>query len=75
MRYFTVSELIVSDIARQKNIDNTPPPDVRVKLSNLIHGLLDPIREKWGGPITVNSGYRCPLLNTVSYTHLTLPTN
>lgn len=63
MRYFTVSELIASDIARQKNIDNTPPPDVRVKLSNLIHGLLDPIREKWGGPITVNSGYRCPRLN------------
>ena len=59
MRYFTVSELIVSDIARQKNIDNTPPPDVRVKLSNLIHGLLDPIREKWGGPSTAATGVRC----------------
>ena len=63
MKYFTVSELTASDVARQENIDNTPPPGVRVKLSNLIHGLLDPIREKWGGPITVNSGYRCPLLN------------
>ena len=63
MKYFTVSELIRSDTAQQKGIDNTPPPAIKVKLTSLINNLLDPIREAWGGPITVNSGYRCPVLN------------
>ena len=63
MKYFTIPELTASAKARALGIDNTPPPGVKVKLSNLINNLLDPIREQWGGPITVNSGYRCPKLN------------
>lgn len=63
MKYFTINELIRSDTALQRGIDNTPPPSIKIKLSNLINNLLDPIREAWGGPITVNSGYRCPVLN------------
>ncbi len=63
MKYFTVSELIRSDTAQQKGIDNTPPPAIKVKLTSLINNLLDPIREVWGSPISVNSGYRCPVLN------------
>ena len=63
MKYFTINELIRSDMALQRGIDNTPPPPIKIKLSNLINNLLDPIREAWGGPISVNSGYRCPVLN------------
>lgn len=63
MKYFTIHELTHSDTAHQKGIDNTPPPAIKVKLTSLINNLLDPIREAWGGPITVNSGYRCPVLN------------
>lgn len=63
MKYFTINELIRSDTALQRGIDNTPPPSIKIKLSNLINNLLDPIREAWGGPISVNSGYRCPVLN------------
>ena len=63
MTYFTIPELTASEKARQFNIDNTPPVGVKIKLSSLIDNLLDPIREKWGKPITVNSGYRCPVLN------------
>lgn len=63
MSYFTLHELTASAEARQNNIDNTPPPGVKVRLQNLIVHLLDPVREKWGAPITVNSGYRCPVLN------------
>ena len=63
MKHFTINELIRSDTALQRGIDNTPPPSIKIKLSNLINNLLDPIREAWGGPITVNSGYRCPVLN------------
>lgn len=63
MKYFTIHELTQSDTALQKGIDNTPPPAIKVKLTSLINNLLDPIREAWGGPIYVNSGYRCPVLN------------
>ena len=63
MKYFTIHELIKSAEAVKRRIDNTPPPPVRVKLAGLIGNLLDPVRERWGKPITVNSGYRCPLLN------------
>lgn len=63
MKYFSIPELTASAKARSLGIDNTPPPAVKVKLSTLVNNLLDPIREKWGGPITVNSGYRCPTLN------------
>lgn len=63
MKYFTIMELIASGEAKKKKIDNTPPPDIKIKLSALINNLLDPIREKWGHPIMVNSGYRCPMLN------------
>lgn len=63
MKYFTILELTASAKARALGIDNTPPPGVKIKLSTLVNNLLDPIREKWGGPITVNSGYRCPRLN------------
>ncbi len=62
-KYFSLAELTASDTARQKGIDNTPPPDAVVKLTALADKLLDPIREMWGAPITVNSGYRCPQLN------------
>lgn len=63
MKYFTINELVTSVEAYKHKIDNTPPPSIRVKLSGLINNLLDPIRESWGRPIIVNSGYRCPLLN------------
>ena len=63
-KYFTLSELTGSDTARARGIDNTPPPTIAAKLSALANKLLDPIREMWGAPIRVNSGFRCPQLNT-----------
>ena len=63
MKYFTISELCASDTARARGIDNTPSSGVTLELTTLIEKLLDPIREAWGGPITVNSGYRCQKLN------------
>ncbi|WP_071133955.1 D-Ala-D-Ala carboxypeptidase family metallohydrolase [Millionella massiliensis] len=63
MKYFTIDELCASDIAERKKIDNTPNADARLRMQRLIEQLLDPIRAAWGGPITVNSGYRCPELN------------
>ena len=64
MKYFTISELTRSDKARELHIDNTPfSYEVVANLENLIENILDPIREAWGKPLHVNSGYRCPALN------------
>ena len=62
MSYFTIKELTNSQTARKLGIDNTPTPEIRVKLNTLISAL-DQIREQYGKPITVTSGYRCPELN------------
>lgn len=61
--YFTIPELIASDTAKKYGIDNTPSLEIRQHMKELIEKLLNPIREAWGGPIIVNSGYRCPRLN------------
>ncbi len=63
MKYFTIEELCASDTARRRNIQNNPTSDVRENLTTLVDKLLDPVREAWGGPITVNSGFRGGLLN------------
>ena len=62
MSYFTIKELTNSQTAKKLGIDNTPTPEIRVKLNTLISAL-DKIREQYGKPITVTSGYRCPELN------------
>lgn len=62
-KYFSIEELCRSTTADNKGIDNTPSPEIVEKLSALITNVLDPVRELYGGPIKVNSGYRCPALN------------
>lgn len=63
MKYFTIEEMIKSSTATAKRIDNTPNQTVIDSLTKLIEAVLDPLREWWGGPIKVNSGYRCEALN------------
>ena len=62
-KYFSIKELSYSRIAAEKGINNTPTGDVKRKLELLIDKCLDPIREKYGKPITVSSGYRNYLVN------------
>ena len=63
MKYFTINELTKSATATSKGIDNTPTRDVVGNLTALVDKVLDPLREAYGKPIKVNSGYRCPKLN------------
>lgn len=63
MKYFTIKELTKSSTAEAKGIDNTPTPEVKRNLTALVENVLDPLREIYGKPITVNSGYRCQELN------------
>lgn len=64
MKYFTIEELTRSDTAKEHGIDNTPTKEAREKLVALVNNVLDPLREMYGKPITVNSGYRGPVLNS-----------
>lgn len=63
MKYFSLSEFSHSDTAVSLGIDNTIPWEYIPKIQHLVHCVLDPIREHWGLPIRVTSGYRCPELN------------
>lgn len=63
MNYFTIKELCKSSTAQQRGIDNTPNSEIVNNLEQLVDNVLDPLREKYGKPITVNSGYRSLELN------------
>lgn len=65
MKYFTLTELTRSATAKRLGIDNTPSSAVRNNLEALVKNILDPLREAWGAPIVVTSGYRCEKLNKV----------
>lgn len=60
---FTLGEMIASDTAKKLKIDNSPTLLVIVHLEELCKNLLQPIRDAWGKPIKVTSGYRCYRLN------------
>lgn len=66
MRYltphFTYEELIYSEIGQRRGIDNTPSDDLLPNLQRLAE-LLEQVRTLLGGPIHVNSGYRCEKIN------------
>ena len=63
MKYFSIEELCKSDTANARGIDNAPTEEVKENLQALIENVLDPLREAYGKPIYINSGYRCPELN------------
>lgn len=63
MKYFTIEEMTKSSTATAKGIDNTPSEEGVLKLQKLIEAVLDPLREWYGKPIRVNSGFRCEALN------------
>ena len=64
MKYFSLPELHrTSQPEFQGNVLNVPLGEERKNLVTLVECVLDPLRERWGSPIIVTSGYRCPLLN------------
>ena len=65
MKYFCIEELTASATALREGIDNRPSKCAYHLLHVLVDQLLDPIREAWGEPIVVSSGYRCKELNTL----------
>lgn len=61
--YFTLEELIRSKTAKQYNIDNVPTDPKIIQNLEYVISRLNPIRELYGHPIYINSGYRCEKLN------------
>ena len=60
---FHLAEFINSPTATKLGIDNTPTRTVIRNLTKLCENVLQPVREAWGHPIIINSGYRCKELN------------
>ena len=56
MKYFKMSEFACRDGCPM-------PASARENIGALVEAVLDPAREKFGKPIYVNSGYRCPRHN------------
>lgn len=60
---FTLQELIKSETALRRGIDNTPTVAVVERLKLLAEQVLQPVRDHFGRGVKVNSGYRAPAVN------------
>lgn len=63
-RNFKWSEFTHSDTAKMLHINNEVTTwEVRDNIIALVDNILQPLRDAWGGPLVINSGYRCLELN------------
>ena len=63
MKWFALKEFVKSNTAARLGINNNPSEDVKKNIELLVEKILDPLRERFGKPIIVTSGYRCKELN------------
>ena len=63
MKFFSIEEMTKSATAKRLGIDNSPSPEIENNMVRLIETVLDPIRERYGSPLRISSGYRCKKLN------------
>ena len=62
-KHFSLKEVIKSETAVRKGIDNTPTEQIKHQLKAICETIMEPIRVHYGKPIRVTSGYRCIELN------------
>lgn len=63
-RHFSWKEFEKSDVASRFHIINAVTTfEVRDSIIALVENILEPLREAWGMPLFINSGYRSPELN------------
>jgi len=60
---FTLREFVISQVAIRLGIDNTPSEKIVQNLKDLCQNVLQPLRNEYGKPIYISSGYRCRVLN------------
>ena len=61
---FTLEELIFSQTATRKGINNTPNDEQIASLTRLCNTILEPARTLLGVAFHIDSGFRCEALNT-----------
>lgn len=59
----TLFEMIRSDMAKRKGVSNQPTPEHIENMKVLAEKIFQPIREHFGVPIYITSGYRSAALN------------
>lgn len=60
--HFTLAEMTVTQVRRA---DNAPSMSQMANLIRLCDHILEPLRNKVGGPVIVTSGYRSPEVNEI----------
>lgn len=60
---FSLREMTASATASRMGIGNVPTEKEIRNLRMLCEKILQPLRDAWGQPIVVSSGYRCKALN------------
>lgn len=61
--YVSLSEVTRSDTAKRKGISNEPTPEHLENLKTICTEVFDKVREHFGVPIYISSGYRSAALN------------
>jgi zinc D-Ala-D-Ala carboxypeptidase len=61
---FSLAEMVKSDTALRHDIDNIPDAEQLANLTILCECVLQPVREHFGMPVKVNSGFRSATVNT-----------
>ena len=62
-KHISYNEGVVSNTAKREGIDNTPNKTVLKRMALVAEKCFEPIREKHGRPLRINSFYRSPELN------------
>ena len=61
--HFSLAEMTKSNTAIERGISNVPRPGELEALKLLCERVLEPVREHFGTPVIVSSGYRAPQVN------------
>jgi uncharacterized protein YcbK (DUF882 family) len=61
--HFTLKEMLASETAKRKGIENRITAEEVDNLQKLCQKVLEPLRQHFGKPIKINSGFRCKTLN------------
>jgi hypothetical protein len=62
-KYVSLAEVTRSDTAKRKGISNEPTPEHLENLKTICEDVFDKIREHFGVPLFISSGYRSAALN------------
>ena len=63
-KHISYKEGVYSNTATRRGIDNTPGNEQLDNMELIANEVFEPLREWVGGPIKINSFFRCPELNT-----------